>query len=427
MVNTIILMRQQIRTMKRSPRVQLPFHLMAKPAGPVCNLDCKYCYYLEKARLFPEQRTLRMSDQVLEAYIRGTIEAQAGATVSFAWQGGEPTLAGLPFFKRVVRLQTRYAMGKCIENSFQTNGTGLSAEWCRFLRDENFLVGISIDGPERLHDAYRVDRRGAPTYRQVMRGIELCQQHGVAFNTLTVVHALNVEDPLTVYRFLQSIGSTYLQFIPLVERCADAASEALGLGLAHPPEGAVQGAAPDVTEWSVPAAKLGDFWCRIFDSWVSRDVGRCYVQLFDTTLGKWLGLPGGVCTQSESCGRTLVVEREGDVYACDHYVYPRYRIGNVLDNSIASMIESQMLQEFGARKQSRLTRQCRNCTVRFVCNGDCPKHRFLWSRDGEYGHSYLCTAYDRFFRHSAPAMRTMAKLYRQGEPPAKIMDFFGGR
>jgi uncharacterized protein len=379
---------------------------------------------LEKVKLFPENHPFKMSDAVLEAYIRGYIEAQPGSDVSFAWQGGEPTLAGLPFFQKVVALQRRYAGGKRIENAFQTNGTLLNDDWCRFLKAENFLVGISIDGPEHLHDAYRLDRKGQPTYRKVIRGIELCKKHGVEFNTLTVVNRKNVEHPLEVYRFLREIGSQFLQFIPLVERRADAASESIGLGLSHPPDLSAACSLnfePEVTEWSVPPDKLGDFWCKIFDRWVSRDVGLTYVQLFDVTLGKWVGVPGGACMQAETCGRALAMEHDGDLYACDHYVYPRYRLGNVLNQSIAEMADSEQMQQFGEQKRSLLPKQCRDCEVRFACNGDCPKHRFARAKDGEPGLSYLCPAYYKFFKHSAPAMKTMAQLYASGRSPAEIM------
>lgn len=397
---------------------------MTKPAGPLCNLDCGYCFYLEKTKLFPDNHLFKMSDEVLEAYIRGYIESQPGKEVSFAWQGGEPTLAGIDFFRKAVALQKRYAGGKSIENAFQTNGTLLNEEWCHFLRDEGFLVGISIDGPQELHDIYRLDRKGRGTYRDVVRGIELCKKHGVSFNTLTVVHRENVKKPLEVYRSLREIGSQFIQFIPLVERKADSASETLGLDLAHPPDKSTLEAEafqPEMTEWSVPADELGEFFCRIFDRWVSRDVGKVFVQLFDGTFAKWLGAPGGPCVFAETCGRALALEHNGDLYPCDHYVYPRYHLGNVAETPIASMADGRKMADFGEAKRSGLTQQCRTCDYRFACNGDCPKHRFIYSRDGEYGLSYLCSAYYRFFKHSEPAMKKMAELYAQGRPPAEIM------
>jgi len=405
-------------------RAGMPFHVMTKPAGPLCNLDCRYCFYLEKTKLYPESHVFKMNDRVLEAYIKDYIEAQPGPEVSFAWQGGEPTLAGINFFRKVVALQKLYGRGRRIDNAFQTNGTTLTDEWCQFFKEYNFLVGISIDGPERLHDAYRVDRRGRSTYRRVMRGIELCRKHRVPFNTLTVVNAANVDHPIEIYRFLRKIGSTFLQFIPLVERSAGADSKAIGLSLAHPPNPAEAPGdypEPGVTEWSVPAGKLGDFYCAIFDHWIRRDVGRIYVQLFDGTLGKWLGVPGGSCVHAETCGRALAMEHNGDVFACDHYVYPRYKLGNIQNESLAGMAGSDAMRDFGEQKRSRLPRQCRECEFLFACNGDCPKHRFARTRDGEPGLSYLCPAYTRFFRHSAPAMRRMSMLYRAGRAPAEIM------
>ena len=409
---------------ERRGLAKAPFHVMTKPAGPLCNLDCAYCFYLEKAKLFPKNHLFRMPRPLLERYVRDYIEAQPGPDVTFAWQGGEPTLAGLSFFEDVVAFQKKYGAGKRIENAFQTNGTLLDDAWCAFLKREGFLVGISIDGPEALHDAYRTDRRGAPTYRRVVRGIELCKRHGVEFNTLTVVNRRNVEEPLAVYRFLRELGSQFIQFIPLVERTADGASDAIGLELAHPPEpgeGGAAGANPSVTEWSVPPDKLGEFYCRIFDRWVSRDVGRVFVQLFDTALAKWLGVPGGVCQFAEECGRAMALEHNGDVYACDHYVYPRYRLGNVGTDALADIVDGGAMRRFGEAKRTTLPRQCRECEWRFACNGDCPKHRFAVTRDGEPGLSYLCPAYTRFFRHAAPKLRRMAELYRSGRLPAEIM------
>lgn len=398
-----------------------PFHVMTKPMGPLCNLDCHYCFYLEKARLFPANERFKMSDELLEVYIRDYIAAQPGPDVSFAWQGGEPTLAGVGFFKKAVALQKKYGAGKRIENAFQTNGTLLDEEWCQFLHGEGFLVGVSIDGPEKLHDAYRVDRGGQPTYRRVMRGIEQCKKHKVEFNTLTVVNRLNAKEPLAVYRFLRDIGSTYIQFIPLVERQADSQS---GHDLNEPPDfdnPPQERSVAEITEWSVESKTLGEFYCKIFDRWITRDVGRTYVQLFDVTLGKWVGVPGGSCVQAETCGRGLAIEHNGDVFACDHYVYPRYKLGNVMNDSLSAMADSDAMRAFGEQKRDALPRYCKECEWRFACNGDCPKHRFEWTPDDEYGLSYLCSAYKHFFSHSAPYMRRMAELYAAQRPPADIM------
>ncbi len=401
-----------------------PFHVMTKPMGPLCNLDCQYCFYLEKEGLFPDNERFKMRPEVLEAYVRDYIAAQPGPHVSFAWQGGEPTLAGLRFFRNVVALQKKYAAGKQIENALQTNGTLLNEDWCHFLRDENFLVGISIDGPEAMHDTGRIDKQGRSSYREVMRGIELLRKHRVEFNTLTVVSTTNAHAPLEVYKFLRNIGSNYLQFIPIVEQAPDAESAALGLSLGtppdldHPPAGRVQ---PQVTKWSVPPRDWGAFLCKIFDRWVTRDVGRTYVQHFDVALGKWLGMPGGSCIQAETCGAAFALEHNGDVYACDHFVYPRYKLGNLLNTSLSELADGPMARKFGNDKRDKLPRYCRECEVRFACNGDCPKHRFAYTPDGEYGLSYICAGYMAFFKHIGPAMKVMAQLYQQQRSPAEIM------
>jgi uncharacterized protein len=400
-----------------------PFHLMTKPIGSKCNLDCSYCFYLEKEHLYPSARSFRMTAEVLEAYIRDYIAAQPTPTVSFAWQGGEPTLMGLEFFERVVELQRRHAEGKIIENAIQTNGTLLDDAWCEFLARERFLVGISIDGPQPLHDAYRVDRQGEGTFAQVMAAIERLRRHGVEFNTLTTVHRKNSTQPLQVYRFLRSIGSTYLQFIPIVERdAAAAAAEANGLWLAPPPDHEdAAGLDAQVTDWTVRPAAYGEFLCAIFDQWVSRDVGKIFVQQFDAALANWVGVPAGVCVFSADCGRALALEHNGDVYSCDHYVYPKYRLGNLLNQSLGDLVDSPAQNAFGRAKSATLPRYCRECPVRFACHGECPKHRFLRTSDGEPGLNYLCAAYRKFFGHIDRPMRTMATLLRHNRAPAEIM------
>ncbi|MEO0795420.1 MAG: anaerobic sulfatase maturase [Verrucomicrobiota bacterium] len=403
---------------------QAPFHVMTKPIGPLCNLDCEYCFYLEKENLFAANERFRMSDEALEAYVKGYIESQPEQTVTFAWQGGEPTLMGVTFFQRVRELQKKYAQGRVIENALQTNGTLLDEDWCRFLHDENFLLGISIDGPEKLHNRYRVDKKGGSTYSQVMRGIELCKKFKVEFNTLTCVHAGNVDQPLEVYKFLRNIGSGFLQFIPIVERLPDKNSKDIGLQLAHPPrfdQPPPEKRAPIMTEWSVDPHKYGTFLCSVFDRWVTRDVGKTFVQIIDMALGKWLNIPGGMCIFSETCGRAMAMEHNGDVYACDHYVYPRYKVGNVLNQSLGAIVDSEAMQTFGQEKKTTLPKQCVECDVRFACNGECPKHRFTWTNDGEYGLNYLCAAYLKFFNHIDPAMKLMAQLYQNGRPPAEIV------
>jgi len=400
------------------------FHVMTKPIGPLCNLDCEYCFYLEKEELFPSNEKFRMSDETLEAYVRNYIESQPEQTVTFAWQGGEPTLMGVKFFQKVREYQKKYANGRVIENALQTNGTLLDEDWCRFLADENFLVGISIDGPEELHNRYRYDKNKGPSYAKVIRGVELAKKFKVEFNTLTCVHAGNVDHPLEVYKFLRNIGSGYLQFIPIVERLPDKDSKDIGLQLAHPPifdQPPTEKRPPVMAHWSVDPRKYGEFLCKIFDRWVTRDVGKTFVQIIDMALGKWLNIPGGLCVFSETCGRAMAIEHNGDVYACDHYVYPRYKVGNVLNQSLGAIADSEAMRQFGEEKKSALPRQCVQCDVRFACNGECPKHRFTWTKDGEYGLNYLCPAYLKFFRHIDPAMQVMAELYRRRRPPAEII------
>jgi uncharacterized protein len=395
---------------------------MTKPIGPLCNFACSYCFYLEKARLYPETRTFRMTPEVLERFAREYIAAQPGSVVSFAWQGGEPTLLGVDWFRNVVALQQRHADGRTIENAFQTNGVLLDDEWGEFLAEHHFLVGISIDGPRHLHDAYRVDQGHQPTFDRVMAGIRVVRKHGVEFNTLTAVHRMNSPHPLEVYRFLREIGSGFIQFIPIVERAAPGTSASPGLWLAPPPDhrDAARVDAP-VTPWSVEPAEYGGFLCRVFDEWVRRDVGRVFVQQFDAALANWLGEPAGVCVFSMNCGRSLAIEHNGDVYCCDHYVYPEYRLGNVRETSLAAMAGTPEQQEFGEAKSATLPRYCRECPVRFACHGECPKHRFLCAQDGEPGLNYLCAGYRPFFTHISSPMRTMAALLHAGRAPAAIM------
>jgi uncharacterized protein len=403
----------------------LPFHVMTKPIGPACNLDCTYCFYLEKAKLYPDTHNWRMSDEVLERYIRDYIVSQPTQEVTFAWQGGEPTMLGVSFFQRVVELQRRYADGHTIHNAIQTNGTLLDDAWGRFLAEHKFLVGLSLDGPRALHDAYRVDKGQKPTFDRVMAGREMLKKHKVDFNTLTVVNRKNSREPLKVYEFLRRFGSGFMQFIPLVEREAPSANP-MGLSLAEPPsldpadDNVVQ--STRITPWSVRPEHFGEFLTTIFDQWVRRDVGSVFVQIFDVTLGNWAGQPGGLCVFSEKCGSAMAIEHNGDVFSCDHYVYPQYRLGNVMTEALGDMAASTRQRKFGADKADTLPRYCRECDVRFACHGECPKHRFLKTPDGEPGLNYLCAAYKRFFTHTAPYMRTMTELLRQQRAPAEIMD-----
>lgn len=395
---------------------------MAKPSGSACNLGCSYCFYLEKEHLYPANRRPRMTPEVLEAYVRDYIAAQPGPLVSFAWQGGEPTLMGVDFFREAVALQKRYANGKTIENAFQTNGVLLDDEWGEFLAANRFLVGLSIDGPRHLHDAYRVTKNEKPTFDLVMAGLAVLKKHRVEFNTLTTLHRKNAVQPREVYRFLREIGSGFMQFIPIVERAAPEGGGTPGLWLAPPPDhpeaSELDG---QVTPWSVRPADFGRFLCTVFDEWVRADVGRVYIQQFDAALANWVGQPAGVCLFSEKCGRALAIEHNGDVYSCDHYVYPAYKLGNMVDTPLAALADDPRQRDFGDAKKNSLPRYCRECPVRFACHGECPKHRFLRTPDGEPGLNYLCAGYKKFFHHIEPAMNTMAALLRAGRAPAEIM------
>ena len=396
------------------------FHIMTKPIGPICNLDCTYCFYLEKEKLYPETgaagRGWAMPGEILERYIEQYIAAQPFEEVHFAWQGGEPTLLGVEYFREVVRLQGKYAGGKRIHNALQTNGTLLDERWAEFLGENEFLVGVSIDGPRELHDRYRVDKGQAPTFDRVVRGMEALKRQKVEFNTLTVVHRGNSAYPLEVYRFLKEAGSGFMQFIPVVERAAKKPG-ADGLVLIEPS----WQAAAEVTEWSVEALAYGRFLSTIFDEWVGADVGRYFVQMFDVALESWLGLESSLCVFRPTCGSALAMEHTGDVYSCDHYVYPEHRLGNVQTTDLAAMAGSEQQRRFGQAKLATLPRMCRECEVRFACHGECPKHRFLRTQEGEPGLNYLCAGYKEFFRHVAPYMEYMAGELRQQRPAANVM------
>ncbi len=384
-----------------------PFSLMLKPRGAICNLDCAYCYYLAKEDLYPAG-TFRMSDAVLESFTRQYIASQPGPEIVFAWQGGEPLLMGREFFERALAVQRRFCPpGKVISNTLQTNGVLIDADWAAFFHHHQFLLGLSLDGPRALHDAYRVDKGGQPTFERVLAGLRLLQAHQVEFNVLTTVHAANAPHPLAVYRFLRDeAGAQFIQFIPIVERAATAGPAA-------------------VTARSVGAEQYGAFLCAVFDEWVQRDVGRVFVQSFDVALGIWLGHPAGLCIFAETCGRGLALEHTGDVYACDHFVTPDYRLGNLTELPLIELVASPAQQRFGLAKRETLPRYCRECAVRFACQGECPKNRFITTPDGEPGLNYLCAGYKQFFTHIDPAMRRMAAELRAGRPAAKIM--LGGK
>jgi uncharacterized protein len=362
-------------------------HVMAKPASSRCNLDCHYCFYIDKPR------QPRMDDATLEAYIRQHIDAQPGQVVEFAWQGGEPTLAGLSFFERAVALQQRYAAGRRIQNTLQTNGILLDDAWCAFLARHGWLVGLSLDGPADLHDRYRVTRAGKPTHERVMEAMERLKAHGVDFNLLTVVNAHNVGQPERLYRYLRDLGTPHLQFIPLVESDE-------------------QGA---LTPESVSGEAWGRFLNAVFAIWVCEDIGRIFVQLFDSTLGVWCGHPSQMCVFSETCGHAFALEADGTLYQCDHYVFPEYRLGNLHEIPIAQINASDAARAFGQHKRRSLVNDCLECRARPLCQGDCPKHRL----DG--GKSVLCAGYRDFFTRTAPYMKTMRDLIRQRRSPVELM------
>ena len=393
---------------------------MAKPIGPICNLDCTYCYYLEKEKLFPKGENFKMTPEVMETYIQQYIASQNTLEVTFSWQGGEPTLLGLEYFKKIVELQRRHSGGRKINNTLQTNGTLLDDAWCAFFQENSFLIGLSIDGPRKLHDTYRLDKGQKPTFDRVMDGINLLKKHRVEFNTLTVVSASNAKHPLEVYEFLREVGSGYIQFIPLVERLPGESAVVNGLDFAEPPE---SGQLPSpVTRWSVPSELYGDFLITIFNEWVSRDVGKVFVQMFDVSLGIWSGHGPGLCLFLENCGEALAVEHNGDLYSCDHFVYPKYHLGNIMNDSLGAMVNSDQQRSFGQAKSETLPKYCRECDVRFACHGECPKHRFLTTPDGEEGLNYLCTGYKKYFHHVDPYMKKMAELMQARKAPANIMN-----
>lgn len=402
-----------------SPHEPRGFHVLAKPIGPVCNLRCSYCFYLEKESFYPGNRLRSdwiLPDGILEEFIRRAIASQPGPTVGFAWQGGEPTLLGVDYFRRAVALQNKHANGRKIENSLQTNGVLLDDTWCSFLAENDFLVGLSLDGPAPMHDLCRVDKGGAPSFDRVMRSAQRLKKHGVQFNTLTVVHRHNARDPLKIYRFLKAIGHGFLQFIPIVERAA-----------VHPGTGERSLVSADfpgpaqVTEWSVEPLRYGKFLTAIFDEWVRNDVGKIFVQIFDVTLASWVGMEPGLCVFQRTCGNAPVLEHNGDVYSCDHYVYPESRLGNIMETPLEKIVHSASQTRFGRKKQERLPQYCRECEVCFACNGECPKHRFVNAPDGEEGLNYLCPGYKHFFKHVAPFMNFMAAELEAERPPANVM------
>ncbi len=387
------------------------FHVLAKPTGAICNLGCSYCFFLDKELFYPESK-FRMSDELLEAYIRQLIESHRSDKVTVAWQGGEPTLMGIDFFRRAIAYQKKHAKpGTTFENTMQTNGTLLDDEWCEFYKENDFLIGISIDGPRALHDAYRVDKSGRPTFDKVMRGLRLLQKHGVEYNILTTVNRINSNYPIEVYKFFRDeLGASWIQFIPVVERL-----NAGGVALYQD--------GTEVSDRSVKPQQFGQFLIAIFDEWVRHDVGTVFVQTFEAALRNWLRLPSsGMCFFNETCGLGVALEHNGDLYSCDHFVEPKYLLGNLQEDHMAELVGSERQRKFGQDKKDTLPRYCRECDVRFACHGECPKNRFLTTPDGEPGLNYLCAGYKAFFGHIDRPMKIMVELMQRGLPGTQVMD-----
>lgn len=399
----------------------MAFNIMIKPAGSLCNLDCNYCYYLDKAEIYGGKEPV-MTLEMLETCIREYIAANDVQEVMFNWHGGEPLVLGLDFYKKAVALEQKYAGDKIIRNTIQTNGTLLTQEWASFFRDNDFLVGISVDGPQDIHDKYRKDKGGAPTFDKVMRGVSLLYRNNVQYNTMTTVNHASEGRGLEVYEFLKSIGSRYMQFMPVVEHVKypeGKNGKPLKYARPHIVDPSEEGAS--IAPWSVGSMAFGKFMCEIFDSWVLADVGRYFVNLFDAALARWCGVMPGTCAYAETCGGNSVIEHNGDVYPCDHFVYPQYRLGNILENDLRTMMTSQEQVRFGISKRNSLPGRCVRCRYRFACNGECPKHRFNVTESGQTGLNALCDGYFMFYSHVEPYMDKMKELLDSQQAPAGVM------
>lgn len=401
-------------------------HVVAKPIGPLCNLDCEYCFYLEKQVLFPTDEKYRMSDDVLRAFISNYIASQPTPVVEFVWQGGEPTLLDIRFFERVIELQKPFTGTKAVTNALQTNGTLLTDGWCAFLKKHNFMVGISLDGPEKIHDRYRRDRKGAGSFDQVMRGLKLLQKYKVEHNVLACVARETARKPLDVYHFFKDQGVEFIQFSPIVERMPDQSSIKMGLRLAGPASLEKEESYTNVTPWSVVPEEYGDFLIAIYEEWVRHDVGNVFVMNFEWALNAWIGNPSPVCVHAKQCGRSVVIEHNGDVFACDHGVYPQYRLGNIKDGRLSDMVEKSLQSGFGVMKETKLSKWCRECIVLKACQGGCPKHRFVRSHYDEPNLHYLCEGYKKFFLHIRKYCHAMTQLLTNGFPASRIMDAMKG-
>ena len=391
-----------------------PLYVMLKPAGAHCNLACKYCYYLEKNKLYPTAQRHLMSDEMLEQFTREYIEAQTMNQVLFTWHGGEPLLRSLDFYRKALSLQQKYAGGRRIDNVIQTNGTLLTDEWCEFFAQNHWLVGISIDGPQPDHDHYRLTAAGKPSWKKVMQGIKLLKKHGVEWNAMAVVNAYNANHPLEFYRFFKENGCQFLQFTPIVERLTRHEDGRTLASLADKDE-------ISLSEASVTPEQWGYFLCAIFDEWVRKDVGKIFVEIFDCTLANWMGISPGICAYSKECGHAGVMEHNGDVYSCDHFVFPEYKLGNIRDHSLIDMLYGEQQQEFSRLKHSSLPRQCKECDMEFACHGECPKNRFMKDKYGDSGLNYLCPGYYHYYQHVAPYMDYMKQELMAQRPPSNIM------
>ena len=392
-----------------------PLYVMLKPASAHCNLACKYCYYLEKNKLYPTAQRHLMSDEMLEQFTREYIEAQTMSQVLFTWHGGEPLLRSIDFYRKALSLQQKYAGGRHIDNVIQTNGTLLTDEWCEFFAQNHWLVGISIDGPQPYHDHYRLTAAGKPSWKKVMQGIKLLKKHGVEWNAMAVVNAYNANHPLEFYRFFKENGCQFLQFTPIVERLTRHEDGRTLASLADKDE-------ISLSEASVAPEQWGYFLCAIFDEWVRKDVGKIFVEIFDCTLANWMGISPGICAYSKECGHAGVMEHNGDVYSCDHFVFPEYKLGNIRDHSLIDMLYGEQQQEFSRLKHSSLPRQCKECDMEFACHGECPKNRFMKDKYGDSGLNYLCPGYYHYYQHVAPYMDYMKQELMSQRPPSNIMN-----
>jgi uncharacterized protein len=414
------------RVSKHKESTPQGIHVVAKPIGPSCNLSCEYCFYLEKQALFPAGEKYRMPDKVLSAFITQYITSQPTPVVEFVWQGGEPTLLGIDFFRRVIELQKPFAGQKTITNSLQTNGTLLTDEWCQFLKKNNFMVGISLDGPKDIHDRYRRDRKDNGSFDQVMRGVRLLQGHEVDYNVLACVARDMAKQPIEIYRFLKEEGVEFIQFTPIIERLSDVQSAQTGLRLAGPAALDKKGQQGQVAPWSVIPEEYGDFLIAIYEDWVRHDVGTVFVMNFEWAFNAWIGNPSPVCVHAKQCGRSVVIEHNGDVYACDHCVYPQHRLGNIVTDALPAMVRKSLESGFGCSKETALPHWCSECDVLAACQGGCPKHRFEASNYGEPGLQYLCPGYKKFFLHIRKYLRAMTTLLEHGLPASRVMEAVKG-